>query len=102
MRGRDNVITCVAWNAPTTGEHLKEEPWVRLAATLRDSEWRRVRPIDGATDWPAISAHFRERAGALPRHAATFPWWWANGAYNLGVQRARRLGHFLSEKLEQP
>jgi hypothetical protein len=55
--------------------------------------WSRARPIDGDADWDAISARFVARARGVPWHAATFPWWWFNGAYNIGVRTLRKLGH---------
>lgn len=58
----------------------------------RDAFWRRVRPIDGPLDWDAISTDFRARAASFPWHASTFPWWWFNGAYNIGVRAARKIG----------
>jgi hypothetical protein len=68
-------------------------------AAERTAFWQRMRPIDGPTDWPSISAHFRRRAAQPPWHAATFPWWWGNGAYNIGVQRVRKLGLALTARL---
>jgi len=54
--------------------------------------WSRTRPLEGEADWDAISAYVRKRASGIPWHAATFPWWWFNGAYNVGVRVVRKLG----------
>ncbi len=56
--------------------------------------WAEARPLAGQTDWPRISRHFAIRAGTWS-HALAFPWWWFNGAYNLGIARLRRFGHSL-------
>lgn len=44
-------------------------------------------------DWPAISERFQRRVASRPwAHVATFPWWWFNGAWNIGIRRLRKLG----------
>ena len=57
--------------------------------------WRRARPLDGEASFRAISDRFRTRAHAPPWHVLTFPWWWLNGAYNVGVRGVRRVGDLL-------
>lgn len=50
-------------------------------------------------DWDAISARFRGGRGRRRLgHARTWPWWWWNGAYNIGVRQLRRLGESLAER----
>jgi LicD family len=58
--------------------------------------WAEARPRPGELNWSSIARRFTERAQRLPWHASTAPWWWFNGAYNLGVQAARRLGHAIA------
>lgn len=53
--------------------------------------WAEARPIDGPTDWPRISRHFTLKAETWS-HMLAFPWWWFNGAYNIGIDRLRRFG----------
>ncbi len=54
--------------------------------------WAEARPIAGSTDWSRVSRHFALRARSWS-HTLSFPWWWFNGAYNIGIQRLRRFGH---------
>lgn len=61
--------------------------------------WMAARGHD-RLDWDAISARFRARAAHRRfAHAATWPWWWWNGAYNIGIKRLRRLGEDLARRL---
>jgi hypothetical protein len=53
--------------------------------------WAEARPLEGPTDWRRISERFTCESGSWA-HAVTFPWWWFNGAYNIGIKRMRRLG----------
>ena len=69
-----------------------------VIAPARRAFWAQHRPIDGDADWAGISRAFSARARALPWHAATFPWWWFNGAYNIGVRKARELGAALEPR----
>lgn len=56
--------------------------------------WHAAR-ADGL-DWDAVSRRALERLRRRPwGHLATFPWWWFNGAYNVAVQRLRRVGRTL-------
>lgn len=51
----------------------------------------------GTLDWEAISARFLQRKRSRPlHHVATFPWWWFNGGYNVGIKRLRGLGRALA------
>ena len=56
--------------------------------------WAEARPIGGPTDWAKISRHFSLKARSWS-HSVAFPWWWFNGAYNIGIDRLRRFGHSL-------
>ena len=57
--------------------------------------WRGARSPE--LDWRRISARFLERRRAQPlRHVVTFPWWWFNGGYNIGIKQLRRLGNALA------
>ena len=54
--------------------------------------WRTARTAAGV-DWPAISRRFMARRQSRPlAHLPCFAWWWANGAYNIGIQKLRALG----------
>jgi LicD family len=53
--------------------------------------WRAARKSD--LEWPTISARFMDRKRHHPlQHMRTFPWWWWNGAYNVGIKRLRAYG----------
>lgn len=85
------------------GETATPEALARFRAPEIDPEarafWRRARgtPEAPTLDWPAISSRFLERARRGPlAHAGVFPWWWWNGAYNIGIKRLRALGARLS------
>jgi hypothetical protein len=53
--------------------------------------WRQARHNGDALDWAAISARFHaRRVHRTWAHIATFPWWWANGAYNVAIKALRR------------
>lgn len=56
--------------------------------------WTAARPFAGPTDWGTISGHFKLKSRTWS-HGIAFPWWWFNGAYNMGIDRLRRLGHSL-------
>lgn len=59
--------------------------------------WSRACPAEGPQDWDAISARMRMRVRTAPwGHVATFPWWWFNGTYNVGVRWMNRLGRALA------
>ena len=59
--------------------------------------WAEARPIEGGMDWRRISRRFAGESRGWS-HVATFPWWWFNGAYNLGVKSVRLIGHALRSR----
>jgi hypothetical protein len=61
--------------------------------------WQRAR--EQSLDWDAVCARMRERRKHRPwSHVITFPWWWFNGAYNIGIQRLRALGRSMAAREE--
>lgn len=58
--------------------------------------WAAARPADGPLDWDAISRRMLARRSRRWAHVTTFPWWWFNGGYNVGIQQLRRLGRALA------
>ena len=56
--------------------------------------WAKARPFEGPTDWPSISDRFVSGSRRWS-HLRTFPWWWFNGAYNIGIGHLRRAGRAL-------
>ena len=56
--------------------------------------WAETRPLKGPTDWRRISERFARESGSWA-HAVVFPWWWFNGAYNIGIDRLRKAGRSL-------
>jgi hypothetical protein len=63
--------------------------------------WAKARPMDGALDWAAISRRMADRSASRWAHVSTFPWWWFNGGYNVGIKQLRRLGRVLAAPTEQ-
>jgi hypothetical protein len=85
------VATMARFRAPDVGPELE--------AFWRDARGDGRACGEQRLDWDAISARFRRRAAERRfEHVVTFPWWWANGAYNIGIKRLRRLGTDLAQR----
>lgn len=79
------------------GETGSVATMARFAPPSIDEEsrafWSAARDAEGKLRWPEISARFMARRRRHPwQHFRTFPWWWANGAYNIGIGKLRRWG----------